>query len=45
VAERSPVRRLGTREELAAVVVMLCSEQAGFVTGSHVDVNGGFYFG
>lgn len=45
VAQRSPVRRLGSREELAAIVVMLCSEQAGFVTGSHVDVNGGFYFG
>jgi 3-oxoacyl-[acyl-carrier protein] reductase len=45
VAERSAVRRLGTRDELAAMVVMLCSEQAAFVTGSHVDANGGFYFG
>jgi 3-oxoacyl-[acyl-carrier protein] reductase len=45
VRDRSAMRRLGNREELAALVVMLTSEQAGFVTGSHLDVNGGFYLG
>jgi 3-oxoacyl-[acyl-carrier protein] reductase len=45
VAERSATRRLGVAEEVAAWAVMLSSEQAGFVTGAHVDVNGGFYFG
>lgn len=38
---RTPLRRTGTPEEVAAVVVMLCSEGAGFVTGVHLDVNGG----
>ena len=26
-------------------VVMLASEQAGFVTGAHLDANGGYYLG
>lgn len=43
VAERSAMRRLGVREEVAALVAMLASEQAGFITGAHLDVNGGFY--
>jgi 3-oxoacyl-[acyl-carrier protein] reductase len=43
IAERSAMRRLGTAEEVAAMIVMLTAEQAGFVTGSHVDINGGFY--
>jgi 3-oxoacyl-[acyl-carrier protein] reductase len=45
VAERTAVGRNGTGEEVAAIAVMLASEQAGFITGSHVDLNGGFYFG
>lgn len=45
VAERSALRRLGTAEEVASMAVMLASEGAGYATGSHIDVNGGFYFG
>jgi len=37
----SPLGRMGTQEELAAVVAFLCSRQAGFVTGSTVAVEGG----
>lgn len=43
ISERTAMRRIGNREELAALVVMLASEQAGFITGAHLDVNGGFY--
>jgi 3-oxoacyl-[acyl-carrier protein] reductase len=39
--ERIPLRRLGTPEDVAAVIVMLCSEGAGYVHGAHLAVNGG----
>jgi NAD(P)-dependent dehydrogenase (short-subunit alcohol dehydrogenase family) len=37
-----PVGRLGKPEEVAGVVAYLCSEQAAYITGEVVDVNGGF---
>jgi 3-oxoacyl-[acyl-carrier protein] reductase len=36
-----PARRLGTADEFAAVVVFLCSQQASYVTGSTICVDGG----
>ena len=38
-----PVRRLGEPEEVARCVVFLASEEAGFITGSTLTVNGGQY--
>ncbi len=38
-----PVGRLGTPEEVARCVVFLVSEEAGFITGSTLTVNGGQY--
>jgi 3-oxoacyl-[acyl-carrier protein] reductase len=40
-AARTPLGRNGTPEEVASVIVMLCSAGASFVTGAHLDVNGG----
>ena len=40
-AEQVPAGRLGTVEELAAVAAFLCSEQASYVTGTAVLVDGG----
>jgi NAD(P)-dependent dehydrogenase (short-subunit alcohol dehydrogenase family) len=37
-----PVGRLGTPEEVAASVVWLCSDQASFVTGVPMPVDGGY---
>lgn len=37
-----PVGRLGTPEEVAAAVVWLCSDQASFVTGVPMAVDGGY---
>ncbi len=38
-----PVGRLGTAEEIAAAVVYLAGDLAGFVTGSTLTINGGQY--
>lgn len=42
-AEQIPVRRLGTPEEVAASILFLASEEAGFINGAVIDINGGFY--
>jgi acetoacetyl-CoA reductase len=36
-----PVGRLGKPEEVAALVVYICSDEAGFMTGANVAINGG----
>ncbi len=42
-AEVIPLQRLGRPEEVAAVVAFLASEDAGFVNGALIDVNGGSF--
>ena len=37
----TPMRRVGQAEEVAATVVWLCTEQAGFVTGVTLPIDGG----
>jgi acetoacetyl-CoA reductase len=43
ILPQSPVGRLGEPEEVARCVVFLASDEAGFVTGSTLTVNGGQY--
>ncbi len=38
---RTPQRRPGQPEDIAGAVLMLCSDQAGFVNGTHLLVDGG----
>ena len=40
-----PVGRLGKPADIAAVVCFLASEEAGFITGASIDVNGGMFIG
>jgi 2-hydroxycyclohexanecarboxyl-CoA dehydrogenase len=40
---RTPVRRAGTPEDIAAACAFLCSEDAGYITGQLLGVNGGWY--
>ena len=41
IVAKIPVGRLGHAEEIARGVAFLCSEEAGFVTGSTMSINGG----
>jgi 3-oxoacyl-[acyl-carrier protein] reductase len=38
-----PMKRFGTIEEVAATVVFLCTDEAGYITGAVIDVNGGLH--
>lgn len=42
---RIPLGRMGTDAEVAAAVVFLASEEAGYITGAVLDVNGGLHMG
>ena len=39
-----PVQRLGKPEELAELICYLASEDAGYITGASIDINGGSLF-
>jgi 2-hydroxycyclohexanecarboxyl-CoA dehydrogenase len=41
MAARSLLKRLGTVDEVAATCVFLCSDDAGYITGQVIGVNGG----
>ena len=41
IAANIPIDRLGTGADIAAAVAFLCSEQAGYITGQTLGVNGG----
>ena len=36
-----PLGRLGTPEEIAGLIIYLCSDEAAFVTGANIAINGG----
>lgn len=41
----TPVRRFGTPEEVAAIAVMLASDEASYITGSEINIDGGLLAG
>lgn len=43
IRSQSPLGRVATPEEVAAVVAFLASDDAAFATGTIVDVNGASY--
>lgn len=38
-----PMNRFGRAEEVAALVSFLCSDEAGYITGEVININGGLY--
>jgi len=43
LAKHVPVGRAGTPEDIAATCAFLCSDEAGYITGQIIGVNGGMY--
>ena len=41
----TPLKRFGTPEEVAALAVMLASDESGYVTGSELTIDGGLLAG
>jgi 2-hydroxycyclohexanecarboxyl-CoA dehydrogenase len=41
LAKRIPMGHMGSVDDIAAAVGFLCSEEAGFITGQVLGVNGG----
>ena len=38
-----PMGRMGTTEEIAGAVAYLVEEEAGYITGANIPINGGLY--
>jgi 3-oxoacyl-[acyl-carrier protein] reductase len=43
ILQQTPLGRIGTPEEVAAAVLFLCSDEASYITGQVIRVNGGMY--
>ena len=41
ILDRIPMKRLGVPEDIAKAVGFLCSENASYITGQTIHVNGG----
>jgi NAD(P)-dependent dehydrogenase (short-subunit alcohol dehydrogenase family) len=42
ILAQTPLRRMGDPEEIAEMVVWLCSDRASYVTGAAYNVDGGW---
>jgi NAD(P)-dependent dehydrogenase (short-subunit alcohol dehydrogenase family) len=42
LAKTQPIGRMGTPEEVAHLILYLCSDEASFITGSDYPIDGGF---
>jgi NAD(P)-dependent dehydrogenase (short-subunit alcohol dehydrogenase family) len=40
IVEQLPLRRLGQPKEVADVIWFLCSDQASYISGTEIEVNG-----
>jgi acetoacetyl-CoA reductase/3-oxoacyl-[acyl-carrier protein] reductase len=45
ISREIPLRRAGLVEEVASAVVFLASDEAAYITGQSINVNGGLYMG
>jgi 2-hydroxycyclohexanecarboxyl-CoA dehydrogenase len=45
MAKNVPVGRMGTGDDIAAACTFLCSDEASYITGQTLSVNGGSFVG
>jgi NAD(P)-dependent dehydrogenase (short-subunit alcohol dehydrogenase family) len=43
IVEQIPLRRLGTTDEVAKIIYVLCTEMSSYVNGAEIQINGGQY--
>jgi NAD(P)-dependent dehydrogenase (short-subunit alcohol dehydrogenase family) len=43
LAQSQPIGRMGRPEEVAALALFLCSDDAAFITGTDYPIDGGFF--
>jgi NAD(P)-dependent dehydrogenase (short-subunit alcohol dehydrogenase family) len=41
ILDRTSLRRVGTPEDIAGTVLLLCADEASFTNGAHLLVDGG----
>src|ERR1019366_6145178 len=41
IVEQIPLHRLGTPDEVAKIIYVLCTETSSYVNGAEIDINGG----
>jgi NAD(P)-dependent dehydrogenase (short-subunit alcohol dehydrogenase family) len=41
IVEQIPLRRLGTPDEVAKIIYVLCTEMSSYVNGAEIHINGG----
>ena len=42
LSQTQPIGRMGKPQEMADLVLFLCSDEAGFITGANYALDGGF---
>jgi 3-oxoacyl-[acyl-carrier protein] reductase len=43
IADKIPVKRLGTIEDMSYLMMFLASDESSFITGETININGGYY--
>ena len=43
MAEKIPLKRLGTVQDMSNLMMFLASDESSFITGEVININGGYY--